>query len=102
VAELRFEWDGRKNTQNQRKHGVSFEEAKTVFFDERALLIADPDHSGQEERFVLLGLSGALRTLLVCHCYRHAEDVIRLISARPADRKERRQYQEHVLDRGIQ
>lgn len=64
-----------------------------VFFDEQALLIADPDHSEQEERFILLGLSSALRTLLVCHCYRREGDVIRLISARRADRQEREEYQ---------
>ncbi len=90
---LRFEWDERKNAQNRRKHGISFEEAQTVFFDEQALLIADPDHSDQEERFILLGLSSALRTLVVCHAYREERDVIRLISARRADRQERNEYQ---------
>jgi uncharacterized protein len=90
---LHFEWDNRKNTQNRRKHGISFEEAETVFFDEQALLIADPDHSEHEERFVLLGLSSALRTLVVCHCYRREGDVIRLISARRADRQERELYE---------
>lgn len=90
---LRFEWDDSKDAQNRRKHGISFEEAQTVFFDEKALLIADPDHSEQEERFILLGLSNALRTLVVCHCYRQEGDVIRLISARRADRQEREQYE---------
>jgi uncharacterized DUF497 family protein len=93
VATLRFEWDERKNAQNRRKHGISFEEARTVFFDERALLISDPDHSEHEERFVLLGLSSAQRTLLVCHCYRRQGGVIRIISARRADRQEREQYE---------
>jgi hypothetical protein len=92
VAALTFEWDDRKEAHNRRKHGVSFEEAQTVFFDEHALLIPDPDHSEQEERFILLGISGALRTLVVCHCYRRQGDVIRIISARRADRQERRQY----------
>jgi uncharacterized DUF497 family protein len=92
VAELRFEWDDRKNAQNRRKHGVSFEEAQTVFYDEHALLIADPDHSEQEERFVLLGLSSALRTLIACHCYLRRGDVVRIISARRADRQERERY----------
>ncbi len=86
---LSFEWDDRKNTQNRRKHGVSFDEAQTVFFDEQALLVADPDHSEHEERYILLGLSSALRTLVVCHCYRREEGMIRLISARRADRQER-------------
>jgi uncharacterized DUF497 family protein len=93
MPELRFEWDERKNTQNKRKHGVSFEEAQTVFFDEHALLVADPDHSEREERFLLLGLSSALRTLVVCHCYRRRGGVIRVISARKANRVEREQYE---------
>ena len=92
MTELRFEWDDRKDTGNQQKHGVSFEEAQTVFFDEHALLISDPDHSGPEERFVLLGLSGALRALVVCHCYRQGT-TIRIISARKANRGEREQYE---------
>ena len=92
MSELRFEWDPKKNTANERKHGVSFDEASTVFSDEHALLIEDPDHSDDEERFILLGLSANLRTLVVCHCYREAESVIRLISARKANRKERNEY----------
>jgi uncharacterized DUF497 family protein len=91
VAQLRFEWDPRKNASNRRKHGVSFEEAQTAFYDERALLIEDPDKS--EERFVLLGLSAALRVLLVCHCYRKADEVIRIISARKANREEKKEYE---------
>jgi hypothetical protein len=90
---LRFEWDDRKDAQNRRKHGISFEEAQTAFFDEQALLIADPDHSTHEERFILLGMSSALRALVVCHCYRQEGDVIRLISARRADRQEREEYE---------
>lgn len=94
MAELHFEWDSRKNTANQRKHGVSFEEAATVFSDEQALLIDDPDHSEDEERFILLGMSAALRALVVCHCYRESQDTIRIISARKATRKERSTYTE--------
>ncbi len=93
MVELRFEWDPRKDSANQRKHGVSFEEALTVFSDERALLIDDPDHSDDEDRFVLLGLSSNLRTLVVCHCYREADDIIRIISARKAIRSERVEYE---------
>ena len=89
---LQFEWDSRKNTANKRKHGVSFEEAQTVFYDEDALLREDDDEQA-EDRFVLLGLSAAMRTLLVCHCYREEEEVIRIISARKANREERKQYQ---------
>jgi len=94
VAELRFEWDEAKNAENKRKHGISFEEAQSVFYDDRALLIEDPDDAHNEERFLLLGLSEALRTLLVCHCYRHPDAVIRIISARKADRSERADYEQ--------
>ena len=90
---LRFEWDDTKETQNRRKHGISFQEAMTVFTDEHALLIDDPDHSDDEDRFVLLGLSSALRTLVVCHFYRSHEGVIRIISARRANSPERSRYQ---------
>lgn len=89
---LRFEWDNRKAAANLRKHGVSFEVARSVFFDEQARLIDDPDHSEEEDRFVLLGLSGALRLLLVCHCYRSEGEVIRIISARRATRTEAKFY----------
>jgi uncharacterized DUF497 family protein len=92
TAALRFEWDDRKDAANRRKHGVSFHEAATVFSDENALLIDDPDHEDEEDRFVLLGLSSLLRALVVCHCYRAGNDVIRIISARRAARAERQQY----------
>lgn len=92
VSELRFEWDDRKAAVNLRKHGVSFEEARTAFFDERARLIDDPDHSEDEDRFVLLGLSYSLRLLVVHHCYRGDDNVIRIISARKADRDESKTY----------
>jgi hypothetical protein len=93
VADLRFEWDDAKNAANKKKHGVSFEEAQSVFYDERALLKEDPDDSRGEDRFLLLGLSGTLRTLVVCHCYRRRDSVIRIISARRADRTERTAYE---------
>ena len=95
---IRFEWDDLKNAQNQRKHGVSFEEAQTVFLDEFALLISEPDTSQSEERFVLLGLSAMARTLVVCHCVRDGGDIIRIISARKANRSERQAYK-HRLNR---
>lgn len=88
----RIEWDADKALGNMRKHGVSFEEAQTVFEDEEALLIPDPEHSVREERFVLLGLSSALRVLVVVHCERERGNVIRVISARKADAQERRLY----------
>jgi uncharacterized DUF497 family protein len=89
---LRFEWDEGKNRLNQLKHGVSFEEASSVFYDDDALLLADPDHSEDEDRFLLLGLNSALRILIVSHCYRSGEGVIRIISGRTANRMEREQY----------
>jgi uncharacterized protein len=89
---LRFEWDPRKAEANLRKHGVSFEDAQSVFADERARLIDDPDHSADEDRFLLLGLSSSLRVLVVAHCYREAGGVIRIISARKATREEQRFY----------
>ena len=92
MSNLSFEWDARKSAANAKKHGVSFEEAKSVFVDERGKLIADPDHSEEEDRFVLLGLSGALRLLLVCHCYRGEGNVIRIISARKASAQESKFY----------
>ena len=88
---LRFEWDARKATANLKKHGISFEEAKSVFFDERAKLIDDPDHPEDEDRFILLGLSHSLRIVVVCHCYRD-ENVIRIISARKATVRELKEY----------
>jgi len=89
----RFEWDEARNRANRRKHGISFEEARTAFLDENARVIPDPEHSDDEERFVLLGLSIAARVLLVCHCYRQGDNIIRIISARKADRNEINQYQ---------
>ncbi len=94
MSELRFVWDPRKAKENARKHGVTFEEAESIFLDERALLIGDPDHSDEEDRFILLGLSARLRILVVCHCYRESDSEIRLISARKADRYERKEYNE--------
>ncbi len=91
---IRFEWDAEKNTWNQRKHGISFEEAQSVFVDENALMIHDPDHSGEEDRFILLGLSANIRLLVVCHCYRENDEVIRIISARKATRSEQKRYWE--------
>jgi uncharacterized DUF497 family protein len=89
---LRFEWDRRKAASNKRKHGVSFEDASTAFSDENALVIGDPDHSEDEDRFVLLGLSSSLRLLVVCHCHRESDSVIRIISARKASRSEQEDY----------
>lgn len=96
MGEITFDWSNRKASENKRKHGVSFEEAKTAFLDENARLIPDPEHSDEEDRFILLGLNIQLRLLLVCHCYREDDDVIRIITARKADRSEQRQYSEYL------
>ncbi|MEW6103382.1 MAG: BrnT family toxin [bacterium] len=92
MVNISFEWDKNKNSLNKRKHGVSFEEAQTVFSDENALLLDDPDHSDEEDRFILLGLSSNLRILVVCHCYRKNDAIIRIISVRKATRLEQKQY----------
>ena len=92
MDEVRFEWDEAKSRRNQRKHGVTFEEAQTIFFDEKALRFHDPDHSAEEDRFLMLGVSFQLRVLIVCHCYRASDTVIRIISARKADKQEEAEY----------
>lgn len=89
---IRFEWDRRKSRENKRKHGVSFEEAQTIFWDENAIQYYDPDHSKDEDRFIMLGMSFLLRVLVVCHCYRAKDSVIRIISARKADSDEENAY----------
>ena len=92
MSHLRFEWDPDKAASNVRKHAVSFDEAATTFSDEGGLVIDDPDHSDEENPFILLGQSAKLRLLVVIHCYREPDEVIRLISARKASRTESRQY----------
>lgn len=87
-----FVWDETKSKSNKTKHGVSFEEAETVFYDEYARLIGDPDHSADEDRFLLLGMSAKLRVLVVVHVYRDADDLIRIISARRATKTEKKKY----------
>ena len=92
MKNLIFSWDDNKSAENQRKHGVSFEEAQTVFFDEKAIEFEDPDHADTESRFLLLGLSQKLRVLVICHCFRKSESEIRIISARKATKKEQKVY----------
>jgi hypothetical protein len=92
MNDIRVEWNEGKNRENKRKHGVSFEEAETVFLDENAIRYFDPDHSGDEDRFIMLGMSFNLRVLVVCHCYRVDGTVIRIISARRANNKEAQAY----------
>lgn len=88
----RFTWDPRKAEENLRKHGISFEEAQSVFYDDHGQLVDDPDHSDDEDRFILLGRSNHIRLLIVCHCYRESSSVIRIISARKATKKEGKNY----------
>jgi uncharacterized DUF497 family protein len=92
VLSIQITWDPQKDILNQKKHKISFEEAKSVFFDPNARLIHDPDHSNTEDRFILLGLSSNLRLLLVCHCYRKSNNIIRIISARKTTKNESKQY----------
>ena len=89
---IKFEWDENKNRTNKSKHGISFEEARTVFYDDEALVIDDPEHSDGEERFIILGLSNKANLLVVCHCYRVSDTVIRIISARKATKTESQYY----------
>jgi hypothetical protein len=91
-----FEWDENKAKSNLKKHGVSFEEAQSVFFDENARIVPDPEHSDDEDRFILLGISANVRILTVCHCYRQDEKTVRIISARKATNHEAKQYQEFL------
>ncbi len=92
MNDIRFEWDEKKNQAGNKKHGVPFEEAQTVFLDENAVRFYDPDHSEDEDRFIMLGMSFRLRILIVCHCYRQDDTVIRIISARKADKQEAKGY----------
>ena len=96
MSGLSFEWDPAKAAKNVAKHGISFEEAKTVFFDEHALVIADPDHSEEEDRFIILGQSTELQTLVVVHCFRQEGSSIRIISARRAGTREQQPYWEKL------
>ena len=94
MTDVRFEWDEVKNRENRRKHGLLFEEARTVVLDENAIRFFDPDHSQDEDRFIMLGMSFRLRVLVVCHCYRKDDAVIRILSARKANKRETADYQE--------
>lgn len=94
-----FEWDDKKNKSNIAKHHVSFDEAQTVFFDPNARIIDDPEHSVSEERFIILGLSKTPKLLVVCHCYRASDEIIRIISARRATSNETKQYHGYLEGR---
>ena len=92
MKEIRFDWEPVKSEVNLRKHGVSFDEAQSVFYDEYATEFYDDTHSEWEDRFLLLGLSSHLRLVMVCHCYRENDSVIRIISARKATTNETKFY----------
>ena len=93
MSKIRFEWDRRKARSNEKKHGISFDEVSSAFYDDSGLIIDDPGHSQDEDRFILLGLSVSVRLVVVVHCFRDEDDVIRIISARKATPAESRQYQ---------
>jgi uncharacterized DUF497 family protein len=97
MNEIHFKWDTSKNETNKKKHGVSFEEAQTAFFDESAMEFFDSEHSNEENRFLLLGQSFSLRTLMICHCHREQESIIRIISARKATVQEQNTYRRNKL-----
>ena len=92
MMDICFEWNEAKSRENKRKHAVSFQEAQTVFLDENAVRFSDPDHSNDEDRFLMLGISFQLRVLVVCRCFRAGDAVIRIISARKATREEETEY----------
>lgn len=92
MNEIRFIWDKQKAALNRKKHGVSFEEAQSVFYDDNALEFFDPDHSTDEDRFIMLGMSFQARILVICHCVREEGSVIRIISARKATKRETKNY----------
>lgn len=93
---ISFDWDDNKNKINISKHHVSFEEASTVFYDENALVRDDPDHSEAEDRFLILGFSASANMLIVSHCYREDDNIIRIISARKATKNETKQYNDRM------
>ncbi len=96
MNDIEFSWDPKKAEINQKKHHITFEEATTVFYDADALVIDDPEHSTEEDRFIILGCSSKANLLIVCHCYRNSDQVIRIISARKATTNERNQYYESL------
>ena len=89
---MKIIWDEKKNLDNIKNHKVSFQEAETVFYDSNAKVIHDPDHSAEEDRFIILGISKLLKLLVVCHCYREDDEIIRIITARKATKKETMEY----------
>ncbi len=93
MNDIRFEWDENKNKKNIQKHGISFDEAKSVFYDERAIVFDDPEHSDDEDRFLIIGFSSETNLCIVSHCYRDEDKIIRIISARKATKNETKFYE---------
>lgn len=93
---LRFEWDEKKNKQNRSKHGIWFEEAQSVFDDGNGRMFLDSEHSDDEDRFVLIGMNSSVRILVVVHCYRESDSIVRIISARKATKREIKFYEEGI------
>ena len=93
---IRFEWDNNKNAVNIKKHRISFEEASTVFYDDRAILFDDPEHSYEEDRFLIIGTTMSLKICIVSHCYREDDEIIRIISARKANKVEQNIYEKNL------
>lgn len=102
---IRFEWDENKNRINKVKHGIDFEEAKTVFYDDDAIMFDDPEHSMEEDRFLILGITKHENLCIVSHCYREDDNIIRIISARKATKSETKTYNRYaggeISERGI-
>lgn len=96
MSMIKFEWDENKNQINIHKHGISFEEAQTVFYDDNAIMFDDPDHSMEEERFLIVGITSHENLCIVSHCYRGKDDIIRIISARRATKNEARTYHSYL------
>lgn len=94
---MNFEWDESKNRSNQLKHGISFEEVVTVFYDDYAIVFDDPDHSDSEERFLIIGLTNNFKICIVSHCYKERTESIRIISARKATKHESNYYHKNGL-----
>lgn len=98
---IRFEWDETKNQINKVKHGIGFEEAQTVFYDDNAIMFDDPEHSMEEERFLILGITKHENLCIVSHCYRDKDEVIRIISARKATKNETKVYHRYAGGRSL-
>lgn len=105
MENIKFEWDENKNKINMAKHGIALEEAATVFYDDDAIMFDDPEHSMEEDRFLILGITRHMNLCIVSHCYRDGDSIIRIISARKATKNEAKTYNRYaggeINERGI-